>query len=249
MGHADGRHHRNDRAIGVTVWASNLVAQQRSATMTIARVDAAWTDVSVPLRPGMVTFDGDPAVHLERTSALANGAVCNVSRLDFGVHSGTHVDAPAHFIDGAAGIESVPLDVLVGPALVVDASTARGQIDRDAIGRFAIPEGTERVLFRANSALWNEPTFQPTFIALTGDGAEALIELGVRLVGNDYLSIAPFGNPTPTHRALLDAGVTIVEGLDLRDIEPGWHDFVCLPLLIPGSDGGPARAMLRRVVP
>jgi arylformamidase len=105
------------------------------------------------------------------------------------------------------------------------------------------------VLFRVNSALWNESTFQSTFVGLTGDGALALVALGVRLVGIDYLSIAPFGNPTPTHRALLDAGVTIVEGLDLREVEAGLYDLICLPLLIPGSDGGPARAMLRRVVP
>ncbi len=217
--------------------------------MTIADERTAWTDVSVPIRPGMVTFEGDPAVILERTSALAAGDVCNVSRLDFGVHSGTHVDAPNHFIDGASGIESIPLDVLVGLALVVDASMAGSQIDREAIGRMEIPEGTERVLFRANSVLWNESKFQSTFVGLTGEGALALVALGVRLVGIDYLSIAPFGNPTPTHRALLDASVTIVEGLDLRGVEAGPHDFICLPLLIPGSDGGPARAMLRRVFP
>lgn len=217
--------------------------------MTIADKRATWTDVSVPIRPGMVTFEGDPAVHLERTSTLAGGDVCNVSRLDFGVHSGTHVDAPAHFIDGASGIEAVSLDVLVGRALVVDASSVKGQIDREAIGRLGIAEGTERVLFRVNSDLWTETTFQPAFIGLSAEGALALVARGVRLVGIDYLSIAPFGNPTPTHRALLEAGVTIVEGLDLRDVEPGQYDFVCLPLLIPGSDGGPARAMLRRVRP
>jgi arylformamidase len=197
----------------------------------------------------MVTFDGDPAVILERTSALAAGDVCNLSRLDFGVHSGTHVDAPNHFIDGASGIESVPLDVLVGPALLLDASRDGSQIDREAVRRLAIPDGTERVLIRANSALWNQSTFQSTFAGLTGDGALALVALGVRLVGIDYLSIAPFGNPTPTHRALLDARVTIGEGLDLREVEAGLYDFICLPLLIPGSDGGPARAMLRRVLP
>ena len=224
-------------------------AHQKSAMMTIAHERAAWTDVSVPIRPGMVTFEGDPAVILKRTSALAAGDICNVSRLDLGVHSGTHVDAPNHFIDRASGIESVPLDVLIGQAFVADASSVGGQIDAEAIGRMGIPEGTQRVLFLANSALWNESTFQSTFVGLTGDGALALVALGVRLVGIDYLSIAPFGNPTPTHRALLDAGVIIVEGLDLRAIEAGLYDFICLPLLIPGSDGGPARAMLRRAVP
>ena len=206
-----------------------------------------WQDISVPIRSGMVTFEGDPLVHLERSSSMADGAICNVSRLDFGVHSGTHVDAPVHFIDGAAGIEAVGLDVLVGPALVVEARQVVGQFDRVAIDGLAIPRGTERLLFRSrNSELWNKPTFDGSFSGVTQDGAEALIDLGLRLVGIDYLSIAPFGNPTPTHVALLGAGVVVLEGLDLREVEPGAYDLICLPLRIPGSDGGPARAIVRR---
>jgi arylformamidase len=206
-----------------------------------------WQDISVPIRSGMVTFEGDPLAHLERASSMADGAICNVSRLDFGVHSGTHVDAPVHFIDGAAGIEAVGLDVLVGPALVVEARQVVGQFDRVAIDGLAIPRGTERLLFRSrNSELWNKPTFDGSFSGVTQDGAEALIDLGLRLVGIDYLSIAPFGNPTPTHVALLGAGVVVLEGLDLREVEPGAYDLICLPLRIPGSDGGPARAIVRR---
>jgi arylformamidase len=206
----------------------------------------SWHDISVPIRDGMFTFDGDPTVHLERAMSMADGAICNVSRLDFGVHSGTHVDAPVHFIDGADGIETVSLDVLVGPAWVVDARHVTGPFDRPAIEAMDIPGGTERLLFRSrNSELWNKPTFDRSFSAVTQDGAEALIGLGLRLVGNDYLSIAPFGNPTPTHVTLLGAGVVILEGLDLRHVEPGPYDLICLPLRIPGSDGGPARAILR----
>lgn len=206
-----------------------------------------WQDISVPIRNGMVTFEGDPQVHLERVQAMADGAVCNVSKLDFGVHSGTHVDAPVHFIDGAAGIEAVALDALVGPALVVDAAGVDGPYDRAAIEGLAIPAGTERLLLRGrNSELWQKPTFEMSFVAVTADGAAALVERGLRLVGADYLSIAPFGDPSPTHVALLAAGMVIVEGLDLREVEPGWYDLICLPLLIPGSDGGPARAILRR---
>jgi arylformamidase len=208
-----------------------------------------WQDISVPIRAGMITFEGDPLVHIERAMSIAGGAVCNTSRLDLGVHSGTHVDAPVHFIDGAAGIESVSLDVLMGPAQVVDATGIDGAFDALAIAGMAIPSGTERVLIRSrNSNLWAKPAFDRTFAALTEDGANALIELGVRLVGNDYLSIAPFGNPIPTHVALLGAGVVVLEGLDLRTVEPGSYDLICLPLLIPGSDGGPARAIVRRRV-
>jgi len=207
-----------------------------------------WQDISVPIRDGMFTFEGDPTVHLERAASMADGAICNVSRLDFGVHSGTHIDAPIHFIDRAAGIETVPLDVLVGPAEVIDATAVEGQIDRPAIERLEIPFGTERVLFRTrNVGLWERGSFAPSFVALAADGARALVERGVRLVGADYLSIAPFGDPIDTHVALLGAGVVIVEGLDLRAIEPGPYDLICLPLLIPGSDGGPARAILRRL--
>jgi arylformamidase len=207
-----------------------------------------WHDISVPIRDGMFTFDGDPLVSLQRASSMADGAICNISRLDFGVHSGTHVDAPVHFIDGAAGIESVALDVLIGPTLVVDARGVTGNFDRAAIESLDIPAGTERLLFRSrNSELWNNPAFDRSFAAVTPDGAEALVALGLRLVGNDYLSIAPYGDPTPTHVTLLGAGIAVLEGLDLRAIEPGRYDLICLPLRIPGSDGGPARVVVRAI--
>ena len=206
-----------------------------------------WLDISVPIRDGMAVFDGDPTVHLERVKSMTDGAICNVSRLDFGLHSGTHIDSPVHFIDGAAGIESVGLDALIGPVYVVDATGIDGSFDRAAIDRLPIPVGTERLLFRSrNTALWDKPGFDASFVAVTGDGAAALVERGLRLVGADYLSIAPFEAPIPTHQTLLRAGIVIVEGLDLRAIEPGWYDLICLPLLIPGSDGGPARAIVRR---
>ncbi len=206
-----------------------------------------WQDISVPIRDGMVTFEGDPRVHLDRAMSIADGAVCNVSRLDFGIHSGTHIDAPIHFIDGAAGIEAMALDAFVGPALVVDARAIDGPFDRAAIERLAIPARTERLLIRSrNSELWNLPAFSTAFAGVTGDGARALVDLGLCLVGIDYLSIAPFGDPVATHVALLGAGVAILEGLDLRTIEPGEYDLICLPVLIPGSDGAPTRAVVRR---
>lgn len=205
-----------------------------------------WHDISVPLRSGMATFRGDPPVLLERAASMSAGAICNISRLDFGVHSGTHIDAPGHFIDGAVGIEGIDLDTLVGPAVVVDARSIEGHFDPDALYGLGLPAGTERLLFRSrNSELWARPDFDASFAGLTYDGARLLVERGIRLVGADYLSIAPFDDPTPTHVALLEAGVVIVEGLDLRGVEPGAYELVCLPLLIPGSDGGPARAAIR----
>jgi arylformamidase len=196
-------------------------------------------DISVPVRPGMVTYPGDPTVTLERVVSIADGGVVNLSRLDFGVHSGTHVDAPVHFIDGAAAAESLPLDVLLGPARVLDL-TAAERLDASA---FDGVELQERVLLKTrNSELWERETFADEFLALTEDGARALIDAGVRLVGIDYLSIGD----EAAHQALLGAGVVAIEGLDLRGVEPGEYRLVCAPLKLVGSDGAPARALLIR---
>jgi arylformamidase len=204
-----------------------------------------WFDISVPIAPGTVVYEGDPAVSLEQIQSLANGGVCNLSQLSFGVHTGTHIDAPLHFIEGGAGVEETPLDALIGPATVVDAAAVVGNIDAAALATLAIPADVERLLFKTtNSRLWEMGRFSPEFIGLTADAAEALVAHGVRLVGIDYLSIAPPDDPAPTHLALLEAGVVILEGLDLREVPPGPYTLVCLPLLIAGADGAPARAIL-----
>jgi arylformamidase len=199
-------------------------------------------DITVPIREGMVTYPGDPTVHLERVSAISEGAVANLSRLDFGVHSGTHIDAPVHFTDGAPAAESLPLDVLVGPAAVVDATSVVGPLDRAALETLDLPDSTRLLFKTTNSRLWGSTQFAKDFVHLSGDGAELLVERDVRLVGLDYLSV---GDPD-AHRALLGAGVVAVEGLDLREVEPGAYDLLCLPLKIVGSDGAPARAVLVR---
>lgn len=202
-------------------------------------------DISVPIRPGMIVYDGDPDVYLERVKTIAGGSSANVSRLDFGVHTGTHIDAPVHFIDGAQGIESVPLDALIGDAYVVDATGCTDHIDAATLAGLDVPANAERVIFKTpNSALWDRPSFSADFIGLTGEAAEALAQRGVKLVGIDYLSIGPKGNGVATHVALLRERIAILEGLDLRQVQPGAYRLVCLPLLIAGSDGAPARAVL-----
>jgi arylformamidase len=189
-------------------------------------------DVSVPVRPGMITYPGDPEVRLERVSSIADGDVVNLSRLDFGVHSGTHVDAPLHFVDGGRSVESLPLDVLVGPCVVVE-----------GLDPAAVPAGAERVLFKTpNSRLWEREEFSQEFVALDGEAARALVERGVRLVGIDYLTIGD----EEAHRVLLGAGVVAVEGLDLRGVEPGEYRLVCAPLKLEGAEGAPARVLLLR---
>ena len=200
-------------------------------------------DVSVPIRPGMVTYEGDPQVTIERTASIAEGATANISRLDFGVHTGTHVDAPLHFLDGAPGTESLALDVLVGPAAVVDATVVENVLDEKALRALDLPAGPERLIFKtSNSRLWELDEFSHDFVRLSGDGARHLIALGVRLVGIDYLSIGD----EEAHRELLAAGIVPVEGLDLRGVEPGAYRLICLPLRLVGSDGAPARAVLVR---
>jgi arylformamidase len=200
-------------------------------------------DISVPIRPGMVKYDGDPDVRLERAVSISEGAAANISRLDFGVHTGTHVDAPLHFIDGAAGAETLPLDVLVGEAHVVDATDVAGALDEDVLRRLDLPERAERLIFKTqNSRLWDLAVFSHDFVRLSGDGARYLLDRGVRLVGIDYLSVGD----EDAHRELLAAGVVPVEGLDLRRVEPGPYRLLCLPLLLVGSDGAPARAVLIR---
>jgi arylformamidase len=197
-------------------------------------------DISVPVRTGMVTYPGDPAVQLERWSSIADGAVANLSRLDFGVHSGTHVDAPLHFIDGAPGADQLPLEALIGPAQVVDATAADAL---DAATLAGLDVSGERVLFKTrNSELWAQDSFVADFVSLREDGARLLIEGGVRLVGIDYLSVGDEG----AHEALLGAGIVAVEGLDLRGVEPGEYELICAPLKLVGSDGAPARALLVR---
>jgi arylformamidase len=204
-------------------------------------------DITVPIRPGMVVYEGDPGVALERVSAMAQGGLANVSKLDFGLHTGTHIDAPLHFIDGAAGVEETPLSALVGPAHVVDATGARGHLDADALLNLAIPAGAERVLLKTrNSKLWQREGFTKDFVALEPSAARHLVDRGVQLVGADYLSIAPADDPKPTHVELLSRGVVILEGLDLDGVEPGEYTLICLPLLVEGADGAPARALLVR---
>ena len=200
-------------------------------------------DISVPIRERMPLYPGNAGVALRRVDSIADGAGANVSAVDLGAHTGTHVDAPNHFIDSAPGVDAVALAPLIGDAVVVDATAVAKTIDAAAVAAVGVPVGTERVLFKTrNSQLWERDEFSADFVALDESGARALLDAGVRLVGIDYLSI---GDPG-AHHALLGADAAVVEGLDLRAVEPGAYSFICLPLKLVGSDGGPARAVLIR---
>jgi arylformamidase len=201
-------------------------------------------DISVPIHSGMHVYDGNPGFRLELVSSIAAGASANVSRLDLGVHTGTHVDAPVHFIDGGPGTESLDLETLIGPAYVADATAVSGDLDAEALGSVQFPSDVTRILYKTpNSWLWSRDKFSRDFVRLTGSGARFLIERGVRLVGIDYLSIGD----GEAHQVLLSARVIALEGLDLREVDPGKYELICLPLRLDGSDGAPARAILRSV--
>ncbi|HVF56993.1 MAG TPA: cyclase family protein [Pyrinomonadaceae bacterium] len=208
-------------------------------------------DISVPISPGETpTYPGDPGIAVEAWSSISEGDAANVSMLHFGAHTATHIDAPAHFIEGAPGLSSVSLDALIGEALVVEMPPDVLAIDAGHV-RARVPEGTTRVLFKTrNSLFWENSRgeFREDFTYVTPDGARALVECGVRLVGIDYLSIEKFGSVDfASHLALLSRGVVIVEGLDLRKVDAGLYELICLPLRIAAGsgDGAPARAVLR----
>lgn len=201
-------------------------------------------DISVPIRDGMLHYTGNPPVHVTRVASVAAGDPVNVSELDLGAHSGTHVDAPGHFLEGGASAEALPLEALIGPVDVVDATSATASLDLVTLRNLELlPPGADRVLFKTrNSQLWSRDEFTHDFVRLDGEAASYLVERGVKLLGIDYLSIGD----AEAHRVLLGAGVVCVEGLDLRGIEPGSYQLVCLPLKLVGSDGAPARAVLVR---
>jgi arylformamidase len=202
----------------------------------------ALHDVSVPIRPGMPIYRNNPGYSHELFQAIADGATANVTRLDMGAHTGTHVDGPMHFYDGGPGTEALDVAAMVGPCQVIEIPE-RGldPIDRAALEAAQIPEGTERLILKTtNSQLWNQDEFTHDFLRLDGSGAALVLERGIRLVGIDYLSIGD----GDAHRAILGKPIVALEGLDLREIEPGPYTLLCLPLRLIGTDGAPARVLL-----
>lgn len=208
-------------------------------------------DVSLSIASDMLVWPGDPTVEILPRVQISRGDPANVSELRIGTHTGTHVDPPVHFIEGAEGIDHVPLDILVGPVVVADLPDAREPLGAAELDALALPDGVTRLLLRTgNSTLWREPrpiAFPDAFACLSIEGATWIVERGVKLIGVDFLSIEERGAPGhPVHHELLQNGVVIVEGLDLGPAEPGEYTLWCLPLKIQDGDGGPARVILVR---
>jgi arylformamidase len=204
-------------------------------------------DISLTLAPELPVWPGDPKIFMERLQKIEDGDAVNVTRLDFAVHAGTHVDAPVHWLAGTYGVDQLPLDALVGPVLVVELPDSVDLITADVLAQVNLPVIVERILFKTkNSALWTKPEheFQTGFVALDESAARVLLEHGVKLIGVDYLSVAPFSNGRPTHELLLGAGVVLLEGVNLWEVPPGNYEIYCLPVKLAGADGAPARTIL-----
>jgi arylformamidase len=207
-------------------------------------------DISLELSPRLPVYPGNPPYELTPVKRIKEGASSNVSRLVLGTHTGTHIDAPLHFLDDGPDAADLALDTLVGPCRVVAVTPLEGRgISVDDLERAGADPPPARLLLRTpNSELWGAARpFTPSFTFLTGKAAEWLAKNGVRLVGIDYLSIEEFRTRgAPAHHALLGAGAIIIEGLNLAGIDAGDYELICLPLRIAGGDGAPARVVLRR---
>ncbi len=203
-------------------------------------------DVTVPLDSRTPTYPGNTPFTIEAIKRIARGDSSNTSTLHLGAHTGTHVDAPRHFFDAAPGADDLALELMLGRTRVVEISTRNG-IGAEQLGGLDLSEEL-RVLFKtSNSRLWGSPEFHTDYVGVTASGAEYLVAHGIKVVGIDYLSIEEFKTPgAPAHHMLLGGGVIVIEGLNLREVEPGIYDMLCLPLRVVGADGAPARVLLRR---
>src|SRR5262249_28691206 len=204
-------------------------------------VATEWIDVSVPIYDGMVHWPDNPSIQLKAIMHVERGDIATVSSLEMGTHTGTHIDAPIHFIPGGAGADAVPLQNLIGPARIIEIEDPNA-VTQAELRNYNLRH-SERLLFKTlnSQRCWNGSEFVGDFVSLAGDAAAYLAELNTLAVGIDYLSV---GSPE-VHRTLLNAGVVIIEGLNLSDVSAGEYEFLCLPLRIAGGDGAPARALLK----
>lgn len=206
-------------------------------------------DVSLTLQPGMTTYNGtEPGLTVQPLSSISKGAAANISLYSIGSHTGTHIDAPNHFVPGAAGIDTIMPDVLIGPTTLLDLSDIAEAITAADLEGAELPPDATRVLFKTrNSRYWDDVSgeFHRDFVYLAPDACRWLVDRGVRLVGIDYLSVEQFGSPDhATHLTLLGAGVVIIEGLDLRAVHAGQYMLLALPLKIKDGDASPSRVLL-----
>jgi arylformamidase len=206
-------------------------------------------DITVPLTTDMPMWPGCKGVRITPTMRLEDGDSSNVSRLDFNLHTGTHVDAPRHFLQNGSTVEQLPLDVLVGPSYLADLPNA-ADVTPGNLTDLNLPPGVERLLLRThNSELWAARTteFKEDFVALTHEAAQWIVDKGIRLIGVDYLSVQRYSDDSRTHKILLGANTVVLEGLNLSNVKTGFYELICLPLRLIGTEAAPARAILREI--
>lgn len=204
-------------------------------------------DISVPLQPDMPVWPGSVGLQLTQINSIKAKHSSNDTQLHCDVHMGTHVDAPWHFVDDGITVEQLSLDTLIGRAMVVYLPKVETITVTD-LSSLKLPSGTERLLLRTrNSEFWaaDVKEFKEDFVALTADAAQWVVDHNIHLIGVDYLSVQRYGDSPRTHQILLKAGVVILEGLNLADVEPGTYELICLPICLVGAEGAPARAVLR----
>jgi arylformamidase len=202
-------------------------------------------DITVPLSPELARYPGDQAFELVPLERMADGAPYNCTRLNLGSHTGTHVDAPYHFVSHGLTAEALALEILIGKARVMELSVL-DSVGRPDLEAFDLRDDLRVLLKTRMSGQMRNRVFHHDHVHLTPDAARYLVQAGIKLVGVDYLSVDPHaGGSFPAHQVLLEAGVIVVEGLDLSEVEPGEYELICLPLPIVGGDGAPARAVLR----
>jgi arylformamidase len=205
-----------------------------------------WKDISVPLRDSMVQWPGDPVCRIERVRKMEQGDMCNLTHLSMSVHTGTHMDAPRHFLPDGITMEKMPMEPVIGRCRVIEFEV-EDQITADDLKKLRLLSG-QRLLFKTrNSARsWTMKEFDKDFISIRSDAAQVLAELKIMTVGVDYMSIGGYGKDVvETHQIMLGAGIWVIEGLNLSEIKPGYYDLICLPVKIEGADGAPCRAVLR----
>ena len=204
-----------------------------------------FIDISVPLHSGMISWPGDPEVTISRVVDQSDGHEATISRLDMGAHTGTHMDAPLHFLQDSPGMEAMPLNAVIGPCRVVEL-TDKKCVSEESLAPHSPQRGERLILKTRNSRKrWWETSFNKNFVYISAEAAHYLARCEISSIGIDYLSVGGYyKDGVETHQALLKAGIWIMEGLDLTQVQPGNYNLICLPLKISGGDGAPARAVL-----
>jgi len=212
----------------------------------IDKVKKPWIDISIPIREAMAHWPGDPPISIKRIGDMEQGDTANMSVISMGTHSGTHVDAPIHFVKDGKGVDTIPLDTVVGKARVIEIKDQESIKPEELLGH-RIRSG-ERILFKTHNSshIWHKDEFVEDFVFISDAAADFLVDRGIRLVGIDYLSVGSikYGG-SYVHQKLLNGGIWIIEGLNLSRVTPGKYDLICLPLRIVAGDGAPARAILK----